>query len=118
MISVTKFQQQLITEKNKLEAALGDIAVKSKTAPGDWDTIPADSTPTTMREEVADRLEDNEEREAAERELEGRLREITAALDRIADGTYGQCRVCQMEIENDRLEANPAATTCKAHLNN
>jgi RNA polymerase-binding transcription factor DksA len=33
------------------------------------------------------------------------------------EGKYGICKVCGEEIEEARLEANPAAETCKAHLN-
>ncbi len=36
---------------------------------------------------------------------------------RIEDGTYGVCTVSGEEIETERLEADPAAKTCKAHLN-
>ena len=39
------------------------------------------------------------------------------ALERIEKGTYGICEVGNEEIEEDRLNANPAARTCKAHLN-
>jgi RNA polymerase-binding transcription factor DksA len=32
-------------------------------------------------------------------------------------GSYGKCEVCGKAIEADRLEANPAAPTCKEHMN-
>ena len=35
----------------------------------------------------------------------------------IAAGTYGTCEVSGEQIEEDRLEADPAARTCKAHMN-
>ncbi|MFA6566536.1 MAG: TraR/DksA C4-type zinc finger protein [Candidatus Paceibacterota bacterium] len=50
--------------------------------------------------------------------MEVRLNEINAALERTEKGGYGICRVCQGEIEDERLEANPAAETCKGHINN
>lgn len=34
------------------------------------------------------------------------------ALEKMKKGTYGQCDVCQGQIEKGRLEAFPAATTC------
>ena len=43
--------------------------------------------------------------------------EIDAALEKMEKGTYGICEVCNKPIEEDRLEANPAAKTCKEHMN-
>ena len=40
------------------------------------------------------------------------LREIEAALARIAAGTYGICEDCAEPIDHARLEAAPAATRC------
>ena len=44
----------------------------------------------------------------------GRLVDIDAALDRMADGEYGRCEVCGQSIGLDRLDARPAARTCIA----
>jgi RNA polymerase-binding transcription factor DksA len=35
----------------------------------------------------------------------------------IEKGAYGTCKICGEKIEEDRLEANPAAQTCKLHMN-
>jgi RNA polymerase-binding transcription factor DksA len=51
--------------------------------------------------------------------LEVRYNEIKSALKKIeesAPGAYGLCEVGGEQIEEDRLEANPAARTCKAHM--
>ena len=40
------------------------------------------------------------------------LRDVEAALGRIAEGTYGRCEVCGGEIDRERLEAYPTATRC------
>ena len=40
------------------------------------------------------------------------LKEIASALDRIASGEYGECRVCGKNIGDARLEAIPTATAC------
>src|SRR5687768_10684243 len=47
----------------------------------------------------------------AGRDLE-ELRDIDAALERIADGSYGQCADCGIEIDPARLKAQPAALRC------
>jgi DnaK suppressor protein len=40
------------------------------------------------------------------------LREIDAALVRIAEGSYGVCESCGGEIDERRLEAQPIAARC------
>lgn len=67
-----------------------------------------------------------DEFEAILRERRGRLRalvtgaagarliEVDAALERIADGTYGWCQGCGRGIPDDRLRARPEARLCAA----
>lgn len=45
-------------------------------------------------------------------QAEQHLAEIDAALERLADGTYGVCLVCGRPIPAERLEVRPTATTC------
>lgn len=40
------------------------------------------------------------------------LKKIDEALERIAEGTFGQCEECEEEIELKRLEARPTTTLC------
>jgi RNA polymerase-binding transcription factor DksA len=40
------------------------------------------------------------------------LRDIDAARTRIADGTYGRCTGCNVEIDYERLLAYPSAKRC------
>ncbi|HRP95719.1 MAG TPA: TraR/DksA family transcriptional regulator [Rhodocyclaceae bacterium] len=42
----------------------------------------------------------------------GEIREIDAALQRIADGRYGQCIDCGNPIDHERLLAVPTALRC------
>jgi RNA polymerase-binding transcription factor DksA len=44
----------------------------------------------------------------------GELREVEAALARIAEGTYGDCVDCAVHIPHARLAANPSAARCIA----
>ncbi len=45
------------------------------------------------------------------------LREVDAALDRMADGTYGLCEECHDTIEQSRLLSDPLVRYCLDHLN-
>jgi len=43
---------------------------------------------------------------------ESTLEQIEASLERIEDGTYGQCEECGIKIPKTRLNAIPYATLC------
>ncbi len=49
------------------------------------------------------------------RQSQRRLHEITDALKRIDDGTYGLCQVCGKPIGYERLAARPYARACVEH---
>lgn len=44
--------------------------------------------------------------------LESRLRELNDAQDRLLDGGYGVCGVCERKIGTPRLHADPAVSLC------
>ncbi len=44
------------------------------------------------------------------------LQEVDAALDRMAEGTYGICLECHGSVEQDRLVADPFVQYCLDHL--
>lgn len=111
------FKNKLEIERGNLEEELKGIARVNPKNPKDWQAVPAETDETTFRDEVADRLEELGDREAEVGPLEQRLEHVSAALDRIKNNTYGICAVCQKIIEREMLEANPAALTCKQHLN-
>src|SRR5215470_13710253 len=46
----------------------------------------------------------------------GLLREVDAALERMAKGNYGICEECHESIEQDRLLADPLVCYCLDHL--
>ena len=115
-IHTQKFKTALETEKKSLEKELSTVARKNPSNPSDWEPVPDTADRPAERDEVADKLESFEENIAIARQLESRLAEVNAALARITAGNFGLCSVCKQEIEDDRLSANPAATTCKQHL--
>ncbi len=115
-IDTNTFKKKLFAEKTLVEKELGTVGRRNPENPADWEPVAPNGERPAERDEVADKLESFEENVAIVRQLESRLAEITAALERIENGGYGKCSVCCNAIETDRLEANPAATTCKAHL--
>jgi len=101
-----------------LNNELRSLGIHNPDVPEDWvekmndsDTVSADPN------DVADRTEEYDTRRAELAALEGRWNDVRDALQKIEGGKYGICEVSGEPIEEDRLEANPAARTCKAHMN-
>lgn len=116
-IDLNHYKSKLEEQKQILEAELKARGRQNPENPSDWEVAPERiETDTEFKDEVADELEEMEERQATELELEARYKQINHALGLIAAGKYGICEVGGEEIEAERLEANPAARTCKAHI--
>lgn len=111
------YKQKLEDELGVVESELASVGRKNPDNPADWEATPRDNDNWRPDEqETADKIEGYEENTAVLKQLEIRYNEIKAALGRIAAGTYGICEVGGEAIEENRLEANPAATTCKKHM--
>lgn len=114
---VADFKSRLEKERTLLEKELNALGARNPSNPSDW--VPAKPEGDEFgadRNDNADIIEDMQDDNASMNELEGRLNTVIAALARIENGTYGICEVCSNEIEHDRMNANPAATTCMAHM--
>jgi len=117
MVKTHHFKEKLEAEKKTLEEELGQIAIFN-TETNVWEATPdQDMMGEIDDNDAADRFEDFEERTGMTTTLQARLTDIELALAKIEAGTFGTCEVCNEPIEEDRLEANPAARTDKAHMN-
>jgi len=111
------FKKKLEIEKKNLEKELEEVGRRNPDAPSDWEAVPTDRDISQADDNtVADSVEDYEENVAIVNTLETRYNDIVSALDKIEHGSYGLCQVCGKEIESERLEANPAARTCREHM--
>lgn len=118
MIDTQQFKERLTTEKDLVLKELNAVALLDPQT-GEWEAkseAVEESAPDAN--DLGDRFEDFEERNALTTTLAKKLGEIEKALASIESGTYGTCTVCQADIEHDRLTANPAADTCIEHINN
>ncbi len=116
-IDTEHFKKKLEAEKAELEAELTKVGRKNPDNPSDWEATPVERDTSQADENtVADAISDFEDNAAIVSTLEARYKDVRSGLDKIKHGVYGKCQVCQKEIEVDRLEANPAARTCKEHM--
>ncbi len=117
-------KEKLITYKKKLEAELALVEKELKTIgrknpdnPADWEAVPEKMDILAADDnEVADSIESYEENTGILKQLEIRYNELKRALERIEAGTFGICEIGKENIEDEKLEANPASMTCKKHM--
>lgn len=116
-IDINIQKEALQQEAATLVDELKTLGVENPRTDKDW--IPTPGEPADREADLnvaADRSEEWEERRGTLDVLETRLNNVKRALAKTEDGTYGVCEICDETIEADRLEANPAARTCKAHI--
>jgi DnaK suppressor protein len=95
---------------------LESVGRRNPSNPNDWEPVPQEVGQEADPNDRADLIEHFGDNTAILKVLEVRYNEVIAALARIEDGTYGTCVVSGEIIEEDRLAADPAASTCKAHM--
>jgi len=110
-MSHAEYKTRLETELQEVEAELKTIAVEDPHT-GDWVAIPVgEDLQTADENDEADAVEEWDTRRAILAQLEISHRNIKLALQKIVDGTYGICEISGEPIEEERLQANPAART-------
>lgn len=114
---LTKYEARLVEEQTKLQEDLSNIGTFN-TENSQWEAMPTQQDgPESDPIDLADRVEEYESRSEMVKTLSRRLTDIENALTKIPLGTYGVCEISGEKIEEARLDANPAARTCKHHIN-
>lgn len=112
------FKDALEKELSNLETELSSVGRKNPNNPADWEATESDNiTPDADEADVADSMEVYQNNRGILDQLEIRLNNVKNALAKIGSDKFGICEVCGEKVEEDRLEANPAAATCKLHMN-
>lgn len=93
-------------EKRRETAGLDESQQDSTGELSSHDQHPADSGTTTFQRTRDLSIEDH---------LKNEIEEVEAALERIDQGAYGRCEVCDREIDPKRLRARPHARFCREH---
>lgn len=116
---IKHFKSKLEEEKTVLENELRTVGRINPDNPKDWEpTYSAIDTDSADSLEVAEEISGYQNNISILNSLEIKYNEVLSALNKIESGTFGICEISGEKIEEDRLEANPAAKTCKAHINN
>lgn len=114
MINIEEQKTKLLDEQLALTKDLDIIGTKTKD--GSWMVVP-DSDDGTHADPIdnADTTEDYEEKIARLNVLEQRYLQVQKALHAIENNSYGICEISGEKIPEDRLRANPSATTLVEH---
>lgn len=116
MLDKKKIKDKLEKERDILLEELRGMG-KLNAETGEWEATPEElNSPESDQNDMADRFEDFEARSSMIKTLEPRLNNILKALKGLNRESFGKCEICKKDIENSRLDANPAARTCKEHL--
>ena len=94
-----QLMQRLARLEGRLDTVEHDRRRDTNTLDPDWE----EHTTVRQHDEVLDELAEEERRQA---------RAIRAALQRLEDGSYGQCGTCGEPIDPRRLAALPYAIQC------
>ena len=119
MKEIEQYKKSLDEERVKLEEELNKIGIHDPKDPTNWvATAPKLDIMRADANEAADATEEMHIESGVLDELKKRHDNILRALSKIEEGTFGTCELGDEKIEKERLEANPAARTCKAHMEN
>lgn len=102
--------ENLLQEEQRLRAELAEFATQNPKNTDDYDA---------KFPNMGDKEDENAEEVATyttnltlERTLESSFRDIESAIERLKKGTYGICKYCNKEIDEKRLRARPASSSC------
>lgn len=93
--------------RRRLEAQLAELEERLQRIEQDL-AEPADPDSS----ERAVQMEDDQSLEGQAAVISDQIASVRRALDRIEEGTYGECVKCGREIAEGRLEARPEAALC------
>lgn len=103
-LDIAHFRTRLEARRSELEA-LQDMSSQSRGA------VELDQT-SVGRVSRIDAIQQQQMALASDRQRAEELNRIDAALQRIEDGSYGECLVCEDPIAEKRLEFDPSIPTC------
>lgn len=114
---IQNFKKKLEAEMTVLVGELKSVGRVNPDNPQDWEPTPVEQDlQQADPNELGDKFEKYEDNTAILKQLEIRYNDVKTALEKINSGNFGICEVGGEPIEIERLEANPAARTCKTHM--
>lgn len=107
------FKQRLLEDKVKLQDQLESLGKKDPDRPGHVEVAYPESG-SNSEDDNAGEVTEYANEISIEARVSSELRDTDDALKAIEKGNYGVCKYCKKEIEEKRLEARPASSSCIA----
>lgn len=104
------FRQRLLEERERLTRERDDFG-KEDPKTGRFEAVYPESGSNSEDDnamEIAEYVDDA----TIEARIEAEIRDVDSALKAIEKGTYGICKYCKQPIDEKRLEARPASSSC------
>lgn len=103
-------EEQLTKERDRLVEELSAISRQNPKNREDWDA--SFQNIGDEEGENAAEVDTYSTNLTLERTLEAGLRDVEKAIERVKKGNYGTCKYCGKEIDEKRLRARPASSSC------
>ena len=107
-------RQRLDEERTRLEGVRDAFSVEHLDEESEDESISELSRLDQHQADIGTETFEREKDFSILERVEAELNDVEHALRRIDDGTYGTCEACGRPIEEERLEAVPAARLCLA----
>lgn len=105
------FKQRLLEEKERLAQELNDIGHEDPQKKGHFEANYPE-TGSDSEDDNAQEIAEFVDEMTVEKRIESELKDVDKALIAIKEGTYGICKYCNKPIDEKRLEARPASSSC------
>ena len=106
---------KLESNRDSIKKELESFATEDPNLKHNWDTK-YPNREDGDKDDEADEVQEYDNKLALEHSLELKLKDVTIALEKIAEGKYGTCEICGEGISEERLLACPEAKTCVKHV--
>lgn len=102
------FKGLLLAEDERLKQELAALGSKDPNKP---DVVYPESQSNSEEDNAAE-VTEFVDMLSVEARMEAELKDVEKALETIEKGKYGICKYCGKEIDEKRLEARPASSSC------
>jgi len=112
--TIQRFKELLEQKKTEIIKQLDGIGTKASGAEVNFNADFPDYGDNSSIEDSASEVSDYTTNLSLEKELEKDLRDVEKSLKNIGNGSYGRCKYCGRDIEEERLKIRPESTSCVA----
>jgi len=108
---IAYFKDRLLQELERLNQQIKDLGEENPNQPGRFNVRYPESGSNSEDDNAAEITEYTDEQSIMARAAD-ELKDVEDALKAVEAGGYGVCKYCKAEIDEKRLEARPASSSC------